>query len=350
MNSMPCIEGVVFAGIDTHKELHLAALVDRQGTLLATRSFPTTRSGYRALLRWMSGFGRIQRAGVEQTGSYGAGVARALALAGIPVLEVTEPNKRERRTHGKDDTLDAVAAARAALEGKRISLAKQRDGEIEALRVLRTTRRTAVKARRAALQQLRNTIVASPDEVREQVRSLTRRQLIRSCAGWRPERDRFRDPAVATRLALRSLARRILELDREIAELDRPIEALVRELNPRLLTAVGIGVEIAGQLLVTAGDNPQRLRSEASFAKLCGVPPLPASSGQRQRHRLNRGGDRAANSALHLSAITRLRFCPRTRAYAARRQAEGLSKREIIRCLKRYIAREIYHDLTSATA
>jgi transposase len=344
---MPCLQGAVFGGVDTHKDLHLAALVDARGAVIATHAFSTTRAGYRALLRWMSGAGQLQRVGVEQTGSYGAGVVRHLVRAGVPVLEVTGADKAERRSRGKDDTLDAINAARAALDGKRTSVAKQRDGEIEALRVLRVTRQTAVKARRAALQQLRNTIVAAPDEVRDQTRSLTRMQLIRTCAGWRPDVDAAADAVVATRIALKSLARRIIDLNDEIANLDEPIEQLVRELSPKLLDAIGIGVEIAGQLLVTAGDNPERLRSEAGFAMLCGVAPLPASSGKTQRHRLNRGGDRQANRALHLAAITRLRLCPRTRAYATRRKAEGLSKREIIRCLKRYIARETYRLLTT---
>lgn len=349
MSSMPCLQGAVFGGIDTHKDLHMAALVDETGAVIATHAFSTTRAGYRAVLRWMTGFGQLQRVGVEQTGSYGAGVVRHLALAGVPVLEVTGTDKAERRSRGKDDTLDAINAARAALEGKRISIAKQRDGQIEALRVLRVTRQTAVKARRAALQQLNNTIIGAPDEVRDQTRNLTRMQLIRTCAAWRPDTDAADDPLVATRIALKSLARRIIELNDEVANLDEPIEQLVRELNPALLDRVGIGVEIAGQLLVTAGDNPERLKSEAGFAMLCGVAPLPASSGMTQRHRLNRGGDRQANRALHLAAISRLRVCPRTRAYATRRRAEGLSKREIIRCLKRYIAREAYHQLVAET-
>jgi transposase len=346
MSSTPCLQAEVFGGIDTHKDLHMAALVDATGAVIGTHAFSTTRAGYRALLRWMTGFGQLQRVGVEQTGSYGAGVA----LAGVPVLEVTGTDKAERRSRGKDDTLDAILAARAALEGKRISLAKSRDGQIEALRVLRVARETAVKSRRSALQLLRMTIIAAPDEVRDQTRNLTRMQLIRTCAAWRPDADAAADPVVATRIALKSVARRIIELNDEIANLDEPIERLVRELNPKLLDAVGIGVEIAGQLLVTAGDNPERLRSEAGFAMLCGVAPLPASSGVTQRHRLNRGGDRQANRALHLAAICRLRLCPRTRAYAARRKAEGLSKREIIRCLKRYIAREAYHLLTADTS
>jgi hypothetical protein len=344
---MPCVEEKVIGGIDTHKDLHFAAVVDVTGAVLGERAFATTRQGYRALVKWMGSFGRVQKVGVEQTGSYGAGIVRHLALAGIPVLEVTGPDKADRRARGKDDMIDAVAAARAALEGKRISVAKRRDGRIEALRVLRATRQTAVKARRAALQHLRCTIIAAPDEVRDQLRRRTRMQLIRMLAASRPDSLAYRDPAIATRIALRSLARRILELDDEIAQLDELIGPLVKELAPRMLEQMGFGIHNTGQLLVTAGDNPDRLGSEPAFAMLCGSAPLPASSGQTQRHRLNRGGDRAANSALHMAAICRLRLDPKTKAYAARRKADGLSKRETLRCLKRYLAREAYHLLTT---
>jgi transposase len=213
------------------------------------------------------------------------------------------------------------------------------------LRVLRLTRTTAVKSRRAALQLLHNHIVSAPEELRDQVRNLSGMRLIRTCAAWRPDTVGFRDPVVATRIALKSLARRIIELDDEIAALDELISQLVHELAPQLLDTVGVGVQVAGQLLVTAGDNPDRMRSEAAFAMLCGVAPLPASSGKTQRHRLNRGGDRDANSALHLAVITRMRIDERTKTYVARRTAEGLSKREIIRCLKRYLARELYYLL-----
>jgi len=345
--SMPCVDERVVGGIDTHKDLHFAAVVDVGGNVLGERAFATTRAGYRSLTKWMASFGRVSKVGVEQTGSYGAGIVRHLGLAGISVLEVTGPDKADRRARGKNDGLDAVAAAQAALSGKRIRPAKQRDGRIEALRVLRTTRQTAVKARRAALQQLRNTIVAAPDDVRDQLRRRSRMQLLRALAASRPDSIAFRDPAAATRVALRSLARRILELSDEIAQLDELITPLVEELAPRMLERVGFGIHNTGQLLVTAGDNPDRLGSEAAWAMLCGSAPLPASSGKTQRHRLNRGGDRAANSALHMAAVCRLRLDPRTRAYAARRSADGLSKREILRCLKRYIAREAYHLLTA---
>jgi transposase len=345
----PVVSQVVVGGIDTHKDLHVAAVIDPAEQVLGTASFSTTRAGYRALIRWMRGFGDLRRVGVEGTGSYGAGVTRHLTDAGVEVLEVDRPDRSDRRRKGKDDDLDAINAARAALHGRRTSTPKAKDGAVESLRVLRVTRGTAIRARRNALQLLRMTIVAAPEELRDQVRNLTRMQLIRTCAAWRPDPTNAADPVAATRIALKSLARRILELGDEIATLDQLIEPLVRTLGPQLLTRVGIGIEVAGQLLVTAGDNPQRLRSEPSFAMLCGVAPLPASSGMTRRHRLNRGGDRQANSALHLAVVTRIRVDKATRGYVARKTAAGHSMPEIIRCLKRYLAREIYYLLNPAT-
>ena len=334
---------IVIGGVDTHKEIHVAAVVDHRDVVIGTEVFSTTRAGYRALLRWMRSFGEVKRVGVECTGSYGAGVLRFLENAGLEVLEVTAPDRSVRRKKGKTDTLDAENAAHAAYAGIRTVTPKTRDGMVESLRVLRVARKTAVAARRVALQMLRMQIISAPEELRDQVRNLTRMQLIRTIATWRPDASDYRDPTTATRIALRSLARRYLELSDEIADLDVPIRALVEHLNPALLERTGVGVESAAQLLVTAGDNPERLRSEASFAALCGVSPIPASSGMSVRHRLNRGGDRAANSALHMIVISRLRIDDTTKAYVQRRTAEGRSKLEIMRCLKRYVAREIYH-------
>lgn len=347
MVSSGALQTQVVGGVDTHQDLHMAALLDVDGNVLGTHSFSTTRAGYRAMLGWFRAHGEVLRVGVEATGTYGAGLTRHLALAGVPVLEVTGPDKSARRGKGKDDTLDAVQAARAALNGQRVSVAKDRSGAVEALRVLRTTRRTAVRNRRATLQQLHNTVVAAPDEVRDQVRNLTRMQLIRTCAGWRPDLVGYRDPVIATKIALKSLARRVLELNDEVADLDRLIQPLVTELAPGLVALDCVGIESAGEFLVAAGDNPARLHSEASFAMLCGAAPVPASSGKTSRHRLNRGGNRQANSALHMVVVSRMRMHQPTKNYVARRVNEGLSKREVMRCLKRYLAREIYRVLVN---
>ena len=340
---------VVVGGIDTHKDLHAAAVLDPAGVVLGTESFSTTRAGYRALLRWMRGFGDVRRVGVEGTGSYGAGVTRHLTEAGVEVLEVDRPDRTDRRRRGKSDALDAENAARAALAGRRTTTPKTKDGKVESLRVLRLTRSTAVKSRRVALQLLRNHIVSAPEELRDQVRHLTRMQLIRTCAAWRPDAAGFRDPVVATRFALRSLARRILELDDEVAQLDELIEPARARARP----GPGPGRRGGrGGRRAAARDRRRQPRPpahEAGFAMLCGVAPLPASSGKTQRHRLNRGGDRAANSALHLAVITRLRVDARTKAYVARRTAEGRSKLEIMRCLKRYVAREVFFLLRPPT-
>ena len=332
----------VVGGVDTHKDLHVAAVVDEHDRLLGSQSFATTRHGYKQMLAWMRSFGPLQRVGVEATGTYGAGLLRYLQKAGVEVLEVTTPDKEDRRKRGKNDDLDAQNAAHAAFAGKRTVTPKSRDGMIEALRVLKACRKTAVAARRVALQMIHNTIVCAPDELRDPLRKMTRMQLIRTLAAWRPDLTDYRNVVSAYRITLRSLARRYLELHDEIADLDCMISAIVDELAPDLVARNSIGHESAAQLLLTAGDNSERLHSEASFAALCGVSPVPASSGKTTRHRLNRGGDRAANSALHIIAIGRLRTDPRTKAYVAKRIAEGHSKLEAIRCLKRYIAREVF--------
>ena len=332
----------IIGGVDTHKDLHVAAVVDEQDRVLATRCFATTRQGYRQMLAWMRSLGEVQRVGVESTGSYGAGLLRFLQQAGVEVLEVTTPDTHDRRRRGKTDDLDAQNAAHAALAGKRTVTPRSRDGMIESLRVLSACRKTAVAARRIALQMIQNTIVRAPDGLREALRRMTRMQLVRTLAAWRPDLTGYRDIEAAYRISLKSLARRYLELHDEIADLDAMIRAIVDELAPNLVARNSIGHAGAAQLLLTAGDNPERLKSEAGFAALCGVSPVPASSGKMIRHRLNRGGDRAANSALHIIAIGRLRTDAKTKAYVARRIAEGHSKLEAIRCLKRYIAREVF--------
>jgi len=294
------------------------------------------------MLAWMRSFGEVQRIGIESTGSYGAGLLRFMQQAGIEVLEVTTPDTHDRRRRGKNDDLDAQNAAHAAFAGKRTVTPRSRDGMVESLRVLKACRKTAVTARRIALQLIHNTIVCAPDGLREALRTMTRMQLVRTLAAWRPDLTSYREVESAYKIGLKSLGRRYLELHDEIADLDAMIRAIVDELAPNLVARNSIGHVGAAQLLLTAGDNPERLRSEASFAALCGVSPVPASSGKTIRHRLNRGGDRAANSALHIIAIGRLRTDPKTKAYVAKRIAEGHSKLDAIRALKRYLAREVF--------
>lgn len=333
----------VVGGVDTHKDLHVAAVVDDNDQVLGTQSFATTRQGYKLMLTWMRSFGDLQRIGVECTGSYGAGLLRYMQTAGVDVLEVTAPDKLERRRRGKNDDFDAQSAAHAAFAKRRTVTPRSRDGMVESLRVLKVCRKTAVQARRIALQIIQTTIVCAPDRLRDLLRKMTRMKLIRTLAAWRPDLTGYRDVEEAYKIALKSLARRYLELHDEVADLDDMIEAIVTDLAPELITLNGVGLNSAAQLLLTAGDNPERLRSEASFAALCGVSPVPASSGKTTRHRLNRGGDRAANSALHIIAIGRLRLDPKTQEYVARRIAQGHSKLEAIRCVKRYIAREVFN-------
>jgi len=335
----------VVGGVDTHKDLHFAAVVDAHDRVLGHDCFPTTRHGYKAMLGWMRSFGELARVGIECTGSYGAGLLRYLQNAGVEVLEVTAPDKMVRRQRGKNDTLDAENAAHAAYAGIRTVTPKTRDGMIESLRILKVCRKTAVAARRIALQMIQMNIVSAPNALRDSLRHMTRMQLIRTLAAWRPEVTGYRDVATAYRITFKSLARRYLELHDEIADLDVMISAVVDDLAPELVARNAIGYESAAQLLITVGDNRERLRSEASFAALCGVSPIPASSGKTQRHRLNRGGDRAANSALHIIAIGRLRTDSRTKAYVQKRLSEGHSKLEALRCLKRYIAREVFYVL-----
>lgn len=336
---------VVIGGVDTHRDTHTAAVVDAAGRLLGHRQFRADPGGYRQLLAWLRGHGLLQNVGVEGTGVYGAGLARHLAAEGVAMVEVDRPDRKARRFAGKSDPIDAEAAARAALGRVRTGIPKARDGQVEALRNLRVARRSAIDARADALRQIRALIVTAAEPLRAQLRNLTTTRLLTACAGLRPHPGRIGEPEQATKSALRSLARRHTQLTTEIGDLDELIAPLVTAINPRLLACTGIGTDIAGQLLVTAGQNADRLHSEPAFAMLCGVAPIPASSGRTNRHRLNRGGDRQANAAIYMIVISRLRWDARTRAYAERRTTEGRSKKDIIRCLKRMIAREIYYLL-----
>ena len=336
-------------GVDTHRDVHVAAVLDGVGRVLGTESFPADTGGYEALLGWLRSFGPIDRVGVEGTGSWGKGLARAASAAGLEVREVTRPNRQRRRRHGKTDVVDAVAAAVAVLNGEADAVAKTGDGPAERLRMIQNAREGAVKARTAALNQFHAQLVTSPDQLRAPLREMRRPRAIRAAA----DLDVTFDPASTTAVAasvLQRIAHRILALDAEIADLDQQRRALLDTFAPPSLRArPGVGDWVAAQLIITVGDNPDRVRSEASFAALCGASCVEASTGNTRRHRLNRGGDRQANRALYTIAMTRMRLDPRTRAYVAKRRSQGKNTKEIIRCLKRYLARELYPDLIVLT-
>ena len=340
---MPDEQRIVIGGVDTHRDAHTAAAIDSAGRLLDTASFPATRSGYEQLLGWLRGLGGVERVAVEGTSSYGAGLARRLAAQNVTVIEVLRPKRRARRGH-KSDPADAEAAARAVLSGEATGCPKSADGPVEAIRMLRAARRCAVKARTGAINELKGLLVTAPEQVAAPLRGLRTAVLVGACARLRPDPGRGEATAAAKR-PLRVLAARWRALSAEISELDAEIARLCAQAAPALLAAPGVGPEVA------AGDNPDRLRSEASFAALCGASPIEAASGRTVRHRLNRGGDRQANNALWRIATVRLRSDERTQAYAARRRAEAKTNREILRCLKRHIpeslhAREVHRLLT----
>ncbi len=276
----------------------------------------------------------------------GLKLARHLKDAGIAVVEVERPKRRHLRRRGKSDPIDAEAAARTVLAGQAAGEPKSGDGRAEMIRTLRSARQSAVKARSQAANQLQSFTVTAPEELRHRLRGLSTKELVAAAARFRPGNDP-EDVEAATRFAMRSVARRHRALSEEIAELDAHLHRLVAEGAPGLISLPAIGTHHAATLLVLAGDNPERLRSEASFASLCGVSPVEASSAKVVRHRLNRGGNRDANRALHMICVVRMGSDERTRRYVARRTAEGKSKWEIMRCLKRYIAREVYRVLLS---
>jgi transposase len=338
----------VIGGVDTHKDVHVAAVLDELGRLLANATFPTTTVGYRRLHRWLCDHGEVLAVGVEGTGSWGAGLSRFLRTRGLNVVEVNRPNRQTRRRKGKSDTVDAEMAARAVLAGDATVTPKAGDGPVEALRQLRLARAGAIKARTAAANQLHSLTDTAPDELRARLRALTTLQRARHCARLRPGDPLT--PGGAAKRALRSVAQRWLALSDEIAELTRDIKHVLDTIAAPMLERHGVGYETTGTLLCAAGDNPERLRSEAGYAALCGSAPVRVSSGKTNRHRLSRAGDRQANSALWTIVMVRIRskHAP-TIAYIERRTTQGLSKREAIRCLKRYVAREIYNDIRTIT-
>jgi transposase len=345
--TMTIVEAVrgITGGVDTHRDVHVAAALDPLGGLLGSESFSTDSGGYKALLCWLEAFGDVTKIGVEGTGSYGSGLARYLRRVGVEVIEVDRPDRQKRRRAGKSDPLDAIEAARAALSGRASGKPKSRDGAVEAIRVLVVAKRSARQARVKALIQMRHLGYTAPEQLRCRLKGLSVPALVAEGIKLRPTRSA--DPVTAaTKAALSSLAHRISSLDDELAELDQRIEALLIAIVPDLLNLDGVGPDTAAALVMSAGDNPERLYSEAAWAHLCGASPIPKGSGKSSgRVKVHDGGDRQANSALWRIVMVRIAHDPETQLYFERRVKEGKTKHEVIRILKRYVAREVYRYL-----
>ncbi len=338
----------VTGGVDTHGEVHVAAVLDSvTARCLGTESFPADTAGYSALGAWMAGHGVVDAVGVESTGAWGAGLARHLTAAGVEVIEVDRPDRKARRLEGKSDPLDAQAAARAVLSGRATGTPKSGGGPVEAVRALEIVCHGATRDRTRAVNQFKALLVTAPAPLRERLAAAS---FARQLAIARRFGDHDDLVEAQLRFSLKALARKIAFLDDQITELEARMSALCGQTAPALAGTFGVGPHVAAQLLVTVGDNHERIASEAAFAKLCAACPIPASSGKTSRHRLNRGGDRRANNALFTIVLVRMRHHAPTRAYVARRTAEGKTRLEIIRCLKRFVAREIYNVITNPPA
>ncbi|GAB2324825.1 IS110 family RNA-guided transposase [Streptomyces variabilis] len=339
--------GHVVIGVDTHKHVHVAAVMDTIGGILATLTIPTDTGGFRQLADWAASFGKVLAFGIEGTGSYGATLTSFLRRAGHKVVEAGRPDRRLRRMNGKSDILDAENAARAVLAGFATATPKTADGEAEMIRQLKIAHDQAVEQRAAAMVTMKAILVHAPDALRRETAGKTQVSLARHLAALRPRR--LEGPEDALRHTLRTLAKRWQYLDAEAKELTKMIGDLVQRVAPQLLEPFGIGVDTAAEILVVTGDNPERIKSEAALAKLAGIAPVPTGSGMTSgRHRINHGGHRQLNAAIYRTVIVRMRFHQPTIDYVARRTAEGKTKREIIRCLKRYVIREVYHLLRPA--
>ncbi|WP_414472129.1 IS110 family transposase [Microvirga sp. M2] len=338
----------IIIGVDTHKEAHTAVAINGLGARLGAITLLASRRGYQELETWARSFGSVRAFGIEGTGSYGAGLTRFLQERGHSIIEVNRPNRQIRHQHGKNDPLDAENAARAVLSGQARAAPKSGTSLVEMIRHLKVARDTAVKSRTQAMVTLKTIIVNAPAALRESLDGLTGKMtLIRHLAALRP--GAMTSPTASAKATLRALARRWLMLDAEIKSHDADLDALTTACAPTLKEAHGMSTGTAAEMLILVGDNPERIRSEAAFAKLCGACPIPASSGKTSRHRLNRGGHRQANAALYRVVIIRMRSHPPTLDYVRRRTAEGKGKMEIIRCLKRFVAREIFGYLCRAS-
>ncbi|WP_394253082.1 IS110 family RNA-guided transposase [Arthrobacter pityocampae] len=338
----------IVVGIDTHADTHHVAVVTEYGKPLGDQAFPTTTAGYQEALHFITGFGEVLQVGMEGTGTYGTALTKILQDEGMLVIEVNRPDRQQRRLKGKTDPLDAYRAAQSVIAGRSTAIPKAKDGPVECLRVLRASRASAMKSRSAAINQIKSLLVSAPEGLRAKYHGMTTTTMTGIMARSRPS-GHLADPTYMTARVLKSLAIRYQHLSAEVEDATAQLHDILKSYAPMLQELTGVGPDVASQLLITFGDNRERVGNEAQFAALTGVAPIPASSGKTSRHRLSRGGDRQANCALHHIVLVRMNIDPRTKDYVAKRTEEGKSKREIIRCLKRYVAREVYHQITNPT-
>ncbi|WP_240615236.1 IS110 family transposase [Arthrobacter ruber] len=332
-------------GIDTHSDTHHVAVVTEYGKPLADQGFPTTAAGHREAFTFITGFGLVLQVGMEGTGTYGAALTKILQGKGMQVIEVNRPNRQQRRLKGKTDSLDAYRAAHSVIAGMSTAVPKAKDGPVECLRVLRASRGSAIKSRNATINQIKGLLVSAPEALRSKYQGLTTGTMIEIMVRSRPS-GHLADPSYVTARVLKALAVRYQHLSAEIEDVNAQLQDISESYAPMLQQLTGVGTDVASQLLVTFGDNQERVGNEAQFAALTGAAPVPASSGKTSRHRLSRGGDRQANCALHHIVLVRMNIHRKTKDYVTKRTEEGKSKREIIRCLKRYVAREVYRQIT----
>ena len=335
----------VVVGIDTHSDTHHVAVVTEYGKPLADQGFPTTAAGHREAFTFITGFGLVLQVGMEGTGTYGAALTKILQGKGMQVIEVNRPNRQQRRLKGKTDSLDAYRAAHSVIAGMSTAVPKAKDGPVECLRVLRASRGSAIKSRSATINQIKGLLVSAPEALRSKYQGLTTGTMIEIMVRSRPS-GHLADPSYVTARVLKALAVRYQHLSAEIEDVNAQLQDILESYAPMLQQLTGVGTDVASQLLVTFGDNQERVGNEAQFAALTGAAPVPASSGKTSRHRLSRGGDRQANCALHHIVLVRMNIHQKTKDYVTKRTEEGKSKREIIRCLKRYVAREVYRQIT----
>ena len=334
-------------GIDTHRDSHEVEIADAAGKPIATMRIGNDSAGFTQLLAAIAKVVPGPRVAVRIEGSrsYGIGLARALGAAGLLVIECEQPSRRQRRGKGKSDPIDAHLAVLAALrlDAGRLPVPRA-DGDREALRILLVARQEITVARTAQAGRLRALLLAGDDTDRRAARQALTQTALAALAGRELRPGASREQAVR-QAEIRRLAEALDQAGRQLKDNRAQLLAIVDDIAPGLTGRHGVGPVSAAQAIVSF-SHPGRCRSEAAFAALGGTSPVPASSGMTVRHRLNRGGDRALNRAIHAIALVRMRTCPRTRAYVARRTAEGKTPREIRRCLKRYIARELYRQLT----